>query len=129
LNRGLSSAMYTNVTIIPDYPFKARAGGSAYLGQIDPNAPLPVSLNVFVEECKDGIYPMKLLVSYMDEYRKPHSLTYTILVEVAHVKTLEETEPVKKGFELNFLLGVLLPIIVVVLIVATLVLRRKRKVQ
>ncbi|MGP3667683.1 MAG: COG1361 S-layer family protein [Candidatus Bathyarchaeota archaeon] len=128
LNKGLSSAMYTSITIVPEYPFKAVAESSAYLGHIDPNAPLPTSLNVLVEECKDGVYPVKLLISYLDEYSKPHSLTYTILVEVAHVKTLEETGSVRKGFELNFLLVILLPIIVAALIVATLVLRRRKKV-
>ena len=128
LNRGLSSTMYTNVTVIPEYPFRAVAGSSTYLGQVDPNAPLPTSLNILVEECEDGVYPLKLLIFYMDEYNKPHNLTYTIPVEVAHVKTLE-TGSVEKGFELslNYLIGILLLVIVAILITILVLRRRKRQ--
>ncbi len=94
LNRGTTPAMYTNVTILPEQPFQQTLESSLYMGEIDPNAPAPASLNVFVGKTKEGTYPLKILISYRDEYNRPHSLIHEIPVKVTFPpKTQETSQP------------------------------------
>lgn len=88
LNHGTSPAMYTNISIIPSKIFQLTKESSSYIGQVDPNAPAPVSITSTVSsDVKEGSYPLKILITYKDEYNQPHSFTYKTSVKVVIAPT------------------------------------------
>ncbi|RLI27973.1 MAG: hypothetical protein DRO46_04740 [Candidatus Hecatellales archaeon] len=93
LNRGTTTAMYTTISLVSEGPFKA-AGQPIYVGDLDPNAPLPVSLQIQVRpDTSPGIYQVKVQVYYKDEYHRPHKEYLTFPVKV--LESLPVTETVK----------------------------------
>mgnify|MGYP005631539583 CR=1 FL=1 len=92
LNMGTSTAKYVNASIVESKTFKLTVESSSYIGDVDPNAPAPVSLTAKVsQDAEEGEYPLKILLSYKDEYDKPHSFTYETTVKVSLLPKLPKT--------------------------------------
>ncbi|MEM3737609.1 MAG: hypothetical protein QXJ75_05970, partial [Candidatus Bathyarchaeia archaeon] len=91
LNRGTAPAMYTNVSVIPEFPFQQALGGFPYIGELDPNAPAPISLTAIVSpEAGERDYPLKLSIYYRDEYNQPQTVNQTVNVRVAPPLQIEK---------------------------------------
>lgn len=91
LNRGTVTAMYTNLSIIPEFPFTQIPGGFPYIGELDINAPAPISLSAIVSpDAEEGVYPLKLAIYYQDEYNQPHTVTKEIQIPLSHHSITEE---------------------------------------
>jgi len=83
LNRGNVEAMYTNVTIIEDTNFRVAASSTYYVGQIDPNAPIPFALTGFLKpDVGEGTYPLTIVVAYRDNIGGHYTLTTSLPVIV-----------------------------------------------
>ena len=83
LNTGSIPAFFTNVSVVSQSPFKGATGSSSYLGQVDPDGPIPITLDAQVGlEAGDGIYPLRLVVQYEDEFLSARSIELSIPVTV-----------------------------------------------
>ncbi len=100
LNRGTTTAMYTMVSLVSEPPIEA-AEPPTYVGDLDPNAPLPLTLKGYVSpEASEGTYPVKVKVFYKDEYHQPHTeyLTFQLEVSKAFTTTTPGKAEVKPAF-------------------------------
>ncbi len=129
LNHGTSPAMYTNVSIIPSKTFQLTKESSSYVGQVDPNAPAPISLTSIVSsDVEEGNYPLKILVVYKDEYNQPHSFTYETSVKVVTPPTPPKTsQTTVTTLIFESLLIPAIVIVVLIMLAATILIRRKLK--
>ncbi|MBO3803195.1 MAG: hypothetical protein JTT11_04880 [Candidatus Brockarchaeota archaeon] len=83
LNEGNVAAMYTNATATIAPPFEAIDGSSIYLGELDPNTPLPFSLSFkVVNGTSDGTYPLEISFYYKDAFGGTHRFARSFDVEV-----------------------------------------------
>lgn len=83
LNRGNVEAMYVNVTLMEDAHFRTTAMSTYYVGQVDPNAPIPFALTAFLQDgVEEGTYSLTILIEYQDNYGGDYSLTKTFPVSV-----------------------------------------------
>jgi hypothetical protein len=88
LNEGNSLAMFTSVEMIKDKLQAEQLVNSLpppqYLGDLDENSPLPVSIPLTIPKgTKQGTYPVSLLVTYKDDLRTERSaiLNGTVLYQ------------------------------------------------
>ena len=87
LNRGTTTATYTTLSIVSEGPFKPLEEPT-YIGDLDPNAPLPVSLKASVKPgATEGEYQLKVKVYYKDEYNEDHTEFLTFPVKVSKAVT------------------------------------------
>jgi len=131
LNKGTVTAMYTDVSLEPEEPLASVDTTVSYIGDVDPNAPLPVSLKAMVKpDAEEGTYPLKVKVAYQDEYRKPQLFVIDVPVEVTTniAQTLPQSSPQgpPQLFGIGFPLELIIAIIVVVLVIAAVVVVKKR---
>ncbi len=131
LNEGNSLAMFTTVEMIND-PSQSKHLVSTlppaqYLGDLDENSPLPVSIPLNMpNNIKPGTYPVSLKVTYKDDLRIEHSsiVNGTVLIE----PKVEEKST--SGGLFGSSQGALLPVIAVLVVIAIAVMiflrRRKR---
>ena len=133
LNEGNSLAMFTTVEMVDGGPAQTKELASTlppaqYLGDLDENSPLPVTIPLDISENKSaGLYPVWLKVTYQDDLRKEHS---AILNGTVLYQPTVQTETSSGGFlgsDSSTLFPVVIAIIAVVAIVAFLVLRRRRR--
>lgn len=67
LNKGITTAKYVNASIIPSGPIIATYESTSYIGDLEPNTVMPFSLTFEVSEsAKEGIYPVKVKIEYLD---------------------------------------------------------------
>jgi len=97
LNHGNIEAMYVNVSLVEDDHFRTSQTSLYYVGQVDPNAPVPFALTGFLQdEVVEGTYPLTILVSYQDNFGGQYTITKIITVFVGPVQstsTQETTNP------------------------------------
>jgi len=134
LNEGNSLAMFTTVELVKDQSQAKQLVDSLpppqYLGDLDENSPLPVSIPLMIpKSTKQGTYPVSLLVTYKDDLRIEHSalLNGTVLYQL---KVQGETS--SGGlFGSGPKSGVLIPGVIVVIVVGAvgilLYLRRRKR--
>ena len=88
LNQGNVEAMYCNLTLVEDATFRTTPLSTYYVGQVDPNAPIPFALTGFLqEEVGEGTYSLTILVSYRDNFGGQYTLTKTTAVSVIRVES------------------------------------------
>lgn len=93
LNRGNVEAMFVNVTLVGDVHFRTTAMSTYYVGQVDPNAPIPFALTAFLQEgVEEGTYSLTILIEYQDNYGGHYSLTKTIPISVIPAKQVGPAE-------------------------------------
>lgn len=127
LNEGNVAAMYTNATAIVVPPFETLDGSSIYLGELDPNTPLPFSITMgIMSDTANGTYPLSVLFYYKDSFGNTHSAEMTFDVTVSGVYVPPKPQ-VRQVFFLFTPLGLSMTIIIVVaiIIVAYLFIRRR----
>lgn len=84
LNEGNVAAMYTNATAIVKPPFEILDGSSIYLGELDPNTPLPFSLTMrIMSDAANGTYPLYVLFYYKDSFGTVQSIERVFDVTVS----------------------------------------------
>ncbi|KYH36455.1 MAG: S-layer domain protein, partial [Candidatus Hecatellales archaeon B24] len=95
LNRGTTTATYTTLSVVSEDPFKP-VEEPVYIGDLDPNAPLPVSLKAVVKpDTAEGEYQLKVKVYYKDEYHEEHVKFLTFTVKVSKEITPSSPMPGK----------------------------------
>jgi len=82
LNKGTTVALYATITLKEDLGFQSSGGGQ-YIGDINPNTPLPFSISVNAERAiPDGVYPITVVLifedNYGDEYTEEIDLQVTV---------------------------------------------------
>jgi len=127
LNEGNVAAMYTNATAIVEPPFETLDGSSIYLGELDPNTPLPFSLIMgIMSDTANGTYPLKVLFYYKDSFGDTHSVERAFNITVSGVYVPPKPQ-VRQVFFLFTPLGLSMTIVMVVaiIIVAYVFIRRR----
>ena len=82
LNKGTTVALYATITLKEDLMFQSSGGGQ-YIGDINPNTPIPFSISVNAERgIPDGVYPITVVLifedNYGDEYTEEIELQVTV---------------------------------------------------
>lgn len=104
---GTESIRFVELQIVEDETFKSS--DSEYVGEVDPDSPIPFDLNFKVSEnATEGIKNLRVNVSYLDNLNRRRNL----IVEVPiHIEAQPEVEVVKKQGGLwlwiRWLLGIL----------------------
>jgi len=129
LNRGVVSAMYTNVTIDAGETFAQGSVQPTYVGQVDPNAPAPFSVTAIVDStAPEGIHEATISVYYVDDLQFNHVVRTPITFAV--VLELPSTATTRTGIEAQLLSVPFLALglgVVIVLVIVAIYLRRKRR--
>jgi len=132
LNRGTVSAMYMNVSFIPEPPFEVTENSAAYLGEVATNAPAPLSIDVAVDPgAEEGVYPMKVIVEYRDEYNKPHESTFNVQVHLGSAlpsTEVTQTPGTTPATQFVWIIPMIVAVVAVVAAVSIFVVRQRRKV-
>ncbi|MFQ5761778.1 MAG: COG1361 S-layer family protein [Candidatus Bathyarchaeia archaeon] len=69
LNKGTVPAFFTNVSLTTPGPFIMLPESTDYLGQVDPDAPVPTSLVAKVDpSTQPGDYPLRVEITFKDEF-------------------------------------------------------------
>jgi hypothetical protein len=129
LNRGVVSAMYTNVTIDASDVFTQGSIQPTYVGQVDPNAPAPFSVTAILDSTLgEGTREATISVYYVDDLQYNHAVkvpvTFTVVLELPTTVTTR-TDIASQLLSMPFLaLG---SGVVVVLVIVAIYLRRRRK--
>jgi len=129
LNRGTTTASYTTITVVSERPFKPLEEPT-YIGDLDPNAPLPVSLKAMVKpDTAEGVYKLKVKVYYKDEYNEDHTEYLTFPVKVlkatSPIPTLSKEE--KTPSLVDIYIYVIAGVVVAAALIAGLAWRRKKQ--
>jgi len=129
LNRGVISAMYTNVTVDAGDTFAQGSVRPTYVGQVDPNAPAPFSVTAVVDpSASDGIHQATISVYYRDDLQLDHAIkvpvSFTVVSELPTTKTTG-TSITSQLLSSQFI--VLALAVVIVLATVGVYLRRRRK--
>jgi len=131
LNRGVISAMYANVSAVPDQPLVAGSIKPTYVGQIDPNAPAPFSLTAIVDpNTAAGSYSLTIQVFYRDDLQADHLVN--ILIGLSVVSELPSTQTTPPSITEQVLSNQMLLLalgVVIILIIVVVYVRRRRKAQ
>lgn len=128
LNRGISSAMFTNVTIKPSTQLILSSESASYMGQVDPNAPAPFSLSADLQpSTPDGPYIVTLVVYYQDDLHTIQQTQTFVQIDVSITALHTETTTRQTGPITVFLDYSQYIIALVLLVVLILLVRRFRK--
>jgi uncharacterized membrane protein len=120
LNRGIVSAMYTNVTVDSDQTFVQGSVQPTYVGEVDPNAPAPFSVTAMVNSnARAGTHIATVSVYYTDDLQFNHVIkipvTFTVVSELPTTVTTR-TDIVGQLLSVPFLalgIGVIIVLVVV----------------
>jgi hypothetical protein len=83
LNEGNREALFTTVTLIPADSAPFTPLESVYLGDLNPDAPLPFSIPILLAPgFTPGEYPVTVQVTYKDALRNLHTKTFTVKVRL-----------------------------------------------
>jgi hypothetical protein len=129
LNRGVVSAMYTNVTIDAGDTFVQGSVQPTYVGQVDPNAPAPFSVTAIVDSTsREGIHEATISVYYVDDLQFNHVVSVPMTFAV--VWELPTTATTRTGIAAQLLSVPFLALglgVVIVLVIVAIYLRRRRR--
>jgi hypothetical protein len=147
LNRGVVSAMYTNVTVDSNETFVKGSVQPTYVGEVDPNAPAPFSVTAMVDSgAREGTHVATVSVYYTDDLQFNHvikiPITFTVVLELP-TTTTTRTDIVGQLLSVPFVgqllsvpfVGQLLSVpflalgigVVIVLVIVAIYLRRRRR--
>ncbi|MFW9779631.1 MAG: hypothetical protein ACFFE8_12310 [Candidatus Heimdallarchaeota archaeon] len=97
LNIGNSNAKFTNTTILSsEGVLIASSSSRSYLGDVEPDSPLPFTLNAFINaSASPGDYLINCTVSYTDDIYQTYSISVTFAVQIQGeaITTSEATTP------------------------------------
>ena len=128
LNRGITSAMFTNLTIKPQPPLIVSSQSISYMGQVDANAPAPFSLTADIEPgTADGRYAVTLVVYYQDDLHMNQQVETSFFIDVSHTATQTQTTTRATGVVSSVLEYAQYLILLVIVVVVVLLVRRLRK--
>ena len=128
LNIGNVKAMFTNVSIVPNPILDLTYESFAYIGDIDPNSPVPFTVVAYIKPgTSNGTYPIKISVYYMDDLREEHTFELTLYITVEQIQETSTGEETSSGV-LEFLQGggfALIGIVTVTIILGVMYFRRR----
>lgn len=123
LNRGVISALFTNLTIQPDPSLILSSDSVSYIGQLDPNAPAPFSVSALVKPgTSNGQYSLALIVQYQDDLHQSQQYQTPVVIQVSNEVTQTETTtgpagPIGMILDYGLYLFALIILIIIVLVV------------
>ncbi len=83
LNKGNTVALYATITLREDSRFRSSGAGQ-YIGDINPNTPLPFSISVTAESAiPDGVYPIIVVLTFEDNYGEEYTEEIELQVRVS----------------------------------------------
>ena len=128
LNRGVTSAMFTNLTINPAAPLIVSSESATYMGQVDANAPAPFSLTAKIDpDTADGMYTVTLVVYYQDDLHLNQRSESSLRIEVSRTATQTQTVTAPSGPMTIILEYAQYLILLLIIIGAALFIRRRRR--
>jgi len=130
LNRGNTEALFMEASIIRSNSISVASASSQYIGEIDPNSPVPFSLDFQVERsAPNGGLPVVIQFVYEDAYGNAFLKTEEFEVEVgSFIPINAQDESPSGGLSLPFqlpMLGPILIVAVIAIILSILILRRR----
>ncbi|MEE8186807.1 MAG: hypothetical protein V3T99_03990 [Nitrososphaerales archaeon] len=132
LNRGNAEALFMEASILTSNTISLASGSSQYIGEIDPNSPVPFSLAFQVgRSAPMGALPVVIQFAYEDAYGNVFLKTEEFVVEVGSFIPINTQDESPNGglsfpFQLTMLpLGPIFIVAVIAIIVSILVLRRR----
>ena len=124
LNRGVTAAMFTNITIRPEPLLFVSSDSVSYMGQVDPNAPAPFSVSAEIEpSTPDGRYDATLIVYYQDDLHMNQQVATRVQFDVSSSVTQTLTTVGPSGLVgsilayAEYLVGLLILIVIIFFVV------------
>jgi uncharacterized membrane protein len=131
LNRGVISALFTNLTIQQEPSLTLSSDSVSYIGQLDPNAPAPFSVSALVNpSTSNGQYAITLIVQYQDDLHQNQQYQTTVTVDVSNevTQTTTSTGPVGPvGMIMSYGLYLLALIILIIVILIVVRVRKRHR--
>jgi len=94
LNKGNIPAMFTNISLLKNDLLLFTSESSNYLGQLDPNSPVPFTLEAIVNHgVKEGNYTATIIVSYENGEHEAHINYYKIQFEIIKLTSEAQAKP------------------------------------
>ena len=83
LNVGNVKAMFTNVSLMPNPILTLDYESSSYIGDVDPNSPVPFTLTAYIKpNTANKTYIIGLLIKYTDDLYNEHNFTINVPIKV-----------------------------------------------
>lgn len=83
LNKGNVAARYVNASIAPNAVLDLTSESTAYIGEVEENAPAPFTLTANVDfNAKNGTFPLTICITYRDDQYVDHSINVTVYLIV-----------------------------------------------
>jgi len=124
LNMGLATAQFANVSIIPQDYIELVSGSFMYIGDIEPNSPIPFSLKFkFKDGVDEGNYTVGMLLYYYDDMYNLLNETIILIIPAAYNTTTVTTET---GFNIQEYVGYIYVAVIGVVLAIIYVVRKKK---
>jgi hypothetical protein len=89
---GTGKVEFTRIQVLPENPVQQIAGGTEYIGAIDPDSPVPFTLKYAVSNSSSaGDYSLKLRITYLDSRNIQQNATISIPLTVTNPSTIIQT--------------------------------------
>ena len=126
LNEGSTSAYYTSVVASVE---KGTPGISTYVGEVDPNTPVPfVTSASYPSGQAVSSIPISLTISFKDNFGTNKTTIITSQVPVSSA-TLTSTTPRAPGVQTSVLLAIVSVIVIIVIVAVSVIALRRRRVE
>lgn len=103
LNVGNIKAMFTNISLIPNPILSLSYESSSYIGDIDPNSPVPFTITAYIKpNIANGTYIIDLLIKFMDDLYKEQNITLSVSIRIVNS---QQTQEENQSSGANTLLG------------------------
>ena len=100
LNKGNVASRYTEARVRADGPIRPNQGSNQYLGDIDPNTPVPFSITFQLNRtAQQGRYPVTVQFVYEDEYGSKFTNEARLQITIAQQRQqIQQVREVQQGF-------------------------------
>ncbi len=93
LNVGNTKAMFTNVSIMPSPILDLDYESYSYIGDVDPNSPVPFTVTSFLKlGVSNGTYTVNLLIEYTDGLYSAHEMIVNVQITVINYPSTQGNE-------------------------------------
>jgi len=119
LNVGNVKAMFTNISLIPNPILKLDYESSSYIGDVDPNSPVPFTITAYIKpNTANDTYTINLLIKFTDDLYNEHNITLNISIQVVNYQSNQGGGNQSSGTSTFFTEGEIALIGIVIAVVA-----------
>ncbi|MBM3898098.1 MAG: hypothetical protein FJ358_06215 [Thaumarchaeota archaeon] len=100
LNKGTVVARYTEAKVLTSGPIRPNQGSNQYLGDVDPNTPVPFSVTFQLNRtAQQGRYPVTVQFVYEDEYGTKFTSESRLQITIGQQRQqAQQVRQVQQGF-------------------------------